>query len=186
MNVINKLRRLCQHSFRKCYGFLVSFSFASCGKNFSPDPALKIRGAKNITIGDSFTTLGNAYLFANDGVLEIGNNLSLNTNVHIGASFGKIIIKNNVSIGPNVVLRSADHGTTHGTLINKQPHVGGSIIINDDVWIASNAVILKNVELGEGCVVAAGAVVTKDVPPYSIVGGIPAKVLRSRNCMTRE
>lgn len=181
MDVINKLLRLFKHLFRKSYGFLVSFSFASCGKNFSPHPSLTITGAKNIRIGDNFSSLGITYLFANDGILEIGDNLSLNTNVHIGASFGKIVIKNNVSIGPNVVLRSADHGTAPGKLINKQPHVGGTIIIHDDVWIASNAVILKNVELGEGCVVAAGAVVTKDVPPYSIVGGIPAKFLRSRN-----
>jgi galactoside O-acetyltransferase len=182
----NYLFRIWQYLFWKSYGFLLRSSFSSFGKNMSVHPAVKISGAKNISIGNNFSTIGIAYLIANDGILEIGDNLSLNTNVRIDASSGRIIIGNNVSIGPNVVLRSADHGTAPGKLINKQPHVGGTIIIHDDVWIASNAVILKNVELGEGCVVAAGAVVTKDVPPYSIVGGIPAKILRSRNDITSE
>ncbi|MFK1641101.1 DapH/DapD/GlmU-related protein [Bacteroides fragilis] len=55
------------------------------------------------------------------------------------------------------------------------------VVIEDRVWIGPNAIILHSVTIGEGAVVAAGAVVTKDVPPFSIVGGIPAKVIGSRN-----
>ena len=56
----------------------------------------------------------------------------------------------------------------------------GDIIIEDDVWIGENAVILSGVHIGQGAVIAAGAVVTRDIPPYSIVAGVPAKILRYR------
>ena len=59
-------------------------------------------------------------------------------------------------------------------------HIKEKIVICDDVWIAANVVVLPGVTLGEGCVVAAGAVVTHDVPPYVIVGGVPAKLIRVR------
>ena len=57
----------------------------------------------------------------------------------------------------------------------------GEIIIEDNVWISSNCVILPNCKIGEGSIVAAGAVVTKDIEPYSIVGGIPAKKIGNRD-----
>ena len=56
----------------------------------------------------------------------------------------------------------------------------GDIIVDDDVWIGQNAVILSGVHIGQGAVVAAGAVVSKDVPPYAVVGGVPAKVIKYR------
>lgn len=98
----------------------------------------------------------------------------------IGSSGGRIHIGDNVLIGQNVVLRAADHGLSRATLISEQPHVGGVIEMEDDVWIGANAVILRNVRLGKGSVVAAGAVVVKDAEPYSIVGGVPAKKISER------
>ena len=56
----------------------------------------------------------------------------------------------------------------------------GSVKIGNDVWIGSNAIILDNIQIGDGAIIAAGAVVTKDVPPYAIVGGVPAKVIKYR------
>lgn len=56
----------------------------------------------------------------------------------------------------------------------------GDIIVDDDVWIGQNAIILSGVHIGQGSVIAAGAVVTKDVPPYAIVGGVPAKIIKYR------
>lgn len=56
----------------------------------------------------------------------------------------------------------------------------GNIIVNDDVWIGDSALILSGVEIGQGAVIAAGAVVTEDVPPYAVVGGVPAKIIKYR------
>ena len=134
----------------------------------------------DIKIGHRFNSMSNCYLYAKDGILKIGNNVSINTNVQLGASGGRIVIGDNVLIGPNVVLRAADHGIARSSIIRSQPHKGGEIIVEDDVWIGSNAVILRNVKLGLGCVVAAGSVVTGNVEPYVVVGGIPARKISER------
>lgn len=65
-------------------------------------------------------------------------------------------------------------------MIERESHSKGSIILKDDVWIAANSIILSGVTIGQGAVVAAGSVVTKDVPPYSIVAGVPARVIKYR------
>ena len=75
--------------------------------------------------------------------------------------------------------------TNHGTDLGKGPmvfqdRVESDINIGSDVWIGSNSVILKGVSIGEGAIIAAGAVVTKDVQPYTIVGGCPAKFIKNR------
>jgi galactoside O-acetyltransferase len=165
---------------RLLYGLMLKPSLARCGKRFAPAFPLTISGGRNIVIGDDFRSLGYDYLYGHDGVLTIGNNLSLNSNVQIAASGGQIHIGNDVSIGPNVVLRAADHGLSRATAINRQAHIGGIITIEDDVWIGANAVILKDVTLRQGSVVAAGAVVVKDTEPYSIVGGVPARKISDR------
>jgi galactoside O-acetyltransferase len=165
---------------RRIYGQLLKLSLAKCGKRFIPAFPLTISGGKNITVGDNFRSTGHAYLYGHDGEISIGNNLSLNSNVLIGSSGGKIVIGDNVLIGPNVVLRAADHGISREALITQQPHVGGVITIEDDVWIGANAVILKDVTLRKGTVVAAGAVVVTDTEPYFVVGGVPARKISER------
>lgn len=99
-------------------------------------------------------------------------------------------IGNYCSIGPNVVfMLSADHYTNHiSTFPYKVKVLGermegiskGNIIVDDDVWIGFGALIMSGVHVGQGAIIAAGSVVTKDVPPYAIVGGTPAKVLKYR------
>jgi len=165
---------------RYIYVAMIKVSLANCGNKFLPVYPLKITGGKNISVGDNFRSMGNNYLYGDDGNIVIGNNLSLNTNIQIGSSGGKINIGNNVLIGPNVVIRAANHGVSRGNLIQEQTHEGGEIIIEDGVWISANAVILKNVRLGKGYVIAAGAVVIEDVKPYMIVGGVPVKVISER------
>ena len=87
--------------------------------------------------------------------------------------FDRIIIGKRVVISEGVTIRDADNHIIH----REGYQATAPITIHDHVWIGVNATILKGVTIGEGAIVAAGAVVTKDVPPRSIVGGVPAKVL---------
>jgi galactoside O-acetyltransferase len=165
---------------RLFYGYSVRMKLRRCGTRFLPGFPLTVKAGQNIRIGNNFRSMGHDYLYADEGSIEIGDNMSMNTNVQIGASSGKIVIGNNVLIGPNVVLRAADHGLSKDAAIASQAHNSGVITIEDDVWIGANAVILRNVRLGQGCVVAAGAVVTKDVAALAVVGGVPARKISLR------
>ncbi len=112
--------------------------------------------------------------------VKIGNNVLLNDDVKIGGQYG-VQIGNYVLVGYNVNLVSENHAYKNPLLpIMKQGFYGGSITIHDDVWIGANAVVLPKVIIGRGAVVGANAVVTKDIPPYAIVGGIPAKIIKYR------
>lgn len=161
------------------YKNILSRSF----KNNRFETGLRIEYPKNIELGsDSYFGL-NCKLYASEfSSVKIGLNASFNANVMINArGKGKITIGNNVLIGPNVVLRSSNHSfKTTKKSIMEQGMTEGEIIIHDDVWIGSNAVILPNCEVGNGVIIAAGAVVTSNIDPYSIVGGVPAKLIKKR------
>ncbi len=112
--------------------------------------------------------------------VEIGHDVLINADTKIGGQAG-IKIGNFVQLGYNVNLVSVNHSYKNSTLpIKKQGEYGGTIFIEDDVWVGANAVILPNVIIGKGAIVGANAVVTKDVKPYSIVGGVPAKHIKYR------
>jgi len=140
-------------------------------------------GPRNIVIGDDFSCWSNCTIAAcDDGILEIGNSVKLNRQVYLNACVGgRIVLGNDVLVGPNVVLRASDHIIENSDkLISQQGSAGGEIIIEDDVWLASNVVVVSGVRVGKGSVAAAGAVVTRDVQPYTVVGGVPAKFLKNR------
>ncbi len=112
--------------------------------------------------------------------VEIGNNVLLNSDVKIGGQMG-VKIGNYVLVGYNVNIVSENHQYLDLNLpIMKQGFFGGPIVIEDDVWIGANVVILPNITIGKGSVIGANAVVTKNVMPYTIVGGIPAKFIKNR------
>ena len=103
------------------------------------------------------------------------------------AARSKIVIGNHVMFGPEVTIRGGNHridivGRFMKSVTNEEKRqeddLGG--VGEDDVWIGSRAIILHGVTIGRGAVVAAGAVVTKSIPPYAIAAGIPAKVIRFR------
>jgi acetyltransferase-like isoleucine patch superfamily enzyme len=112
--------------------------------------------------------------------LVMGNHSNIGPYNYIGCS-GKITIGNNVMLGPRVSIYAENHVFDNPNLTIKEQGVQKmDVVIEDDCWIASNAVILAGVTIGKGSVVAAGAVVTESVPPFSVVGGVPAKIIKSR------
>ena len=125
---------------------------------------------KNVKIGKHTYGEINAITYPCDGsLLRIGSFCSI-TSATTFLLGGEHII-NNISTFP---FKEHVVGSGIDTLSK------GAIIVSDDVWIGYGAIVLSGVHIGQGAVVAAGAVVTKDVPPYAVVGGIPAKVIKYR------
>lgn len=157
-----------------------------CSKRiFLPSGAV-INKANSMKIGANFDISPNCSLLCQDpesgSELIIGDNVKLNHNVMINADCGgKIHIGNNVLFGPNVVLRATNHTyeSTEIPIIN-QGHTAGTIRVEDDVWFGANVVVLPDVTIGKGSIIAAGSVVTKSVEAYTIVAGVPAKAIKSR------
>ena len=155
--------------------------FKAVGSKISIGAGVKIDGFKNITLGSAIYLVDNSSLRAVNGSLSIGDRFSMNVNSIINADFGNIKIGNSVMIGPNVVIRASGHNFSNINLdIWFQGQTGGEIQIGDDVWIGSSVVILPGVKISNHVIIAAGAVVTKSMPPYSVVGGIPARVIKIR------
>lgn len=110
-------------------------------------------------------------------LVEIGDTVSINRGVEIYSDFFShsiVKIGSNVRIAPNAKIHAAGHEIESGEYM----HAGADVVIGDKVWIGAGAHILQGVVVGESSVVAAGSVVTKDVPAHSLVGGVPAKVIR--------
>lgn len=98
-----------------------------------------------------------------------------------GNSKGLIKIGNNVRIAPNVMMISANHVFENPDIpIREQGMEVKPITIEDDVWVAGRVNIIAGVTIGKGSVIGAGSVVTKDIPPYSVAVGVPAKVIKER------
>lgn len=112
--------------------------------------------------------------------LTVGEKTSINRGCILNCS-GHLSIGSNVLIGPNVTVYTQNHNYKHRqTLINEQGYDQKKVVIESDVWIASNAVILPGVTIAEGCVIGASSVVTKSTEPYGVYAGTPAKLLFRR------
>lgn len=118
--------------------------------------------------------------------LKIGERSSINRSCVLNCA-GGVDIGRDVLIGPGVVVYSQNHRYADANVpISRQGYDTARVVIQDDVWIGARAVILPGVTLGRGAVVAAGAVVTKDVPPFVVVGGVPARAIASRGLRTES
>lgn len=131
-------------------------------------------------------TLGKNVMIDEGVRFDRPENVQVGSNAFIGrGSFvhggGGVSIGNDVLIGPGVKIWTTDHRFDSRALpMRQQGHDFGPVSIGDDVWLGANAVVLKDVTIGEGAVVAAGSVVTKDVPPYAVVAGVPARQIGVR------
>lgn len=148
------------------YMYMCYSSFASIGKNVVFHPTNSVF---------SYNTI------------SIGNNVGIGERAYFFAALSHIFIGNNIAFAPNVTIRGGNH-SSHiiGKLLvdykisDKRKEDDEPVYNEDDVWIGTNVTILKGVRIGRGSIVAAGSVVNKSCPPYSIIGGVPAKVLKFR------
>lgn len=113
----------------------------------------------------------------------IGDNCSIGSQSHITA-INKIVIGNNVLTGPRVLITDNAHGASMDAILDIAPSKrelvsNGSVIIEDNVWIGEGAMIMPNVTIGESCIIAANSVITKDIPPYCVAAGSPAKIIKT-------
>jgi maltose O-acetyltransferase len=139
-------------------GLACKLIFQKCGKNINVEKGANFGKGSYVTIGD------------NSG---IGVNASLPSKISIGKD---------VMMGPDVLILSQLHNFDDLTIPMIEQGVSEfkKVIIEDDVWIGARVVIMPGIKIGKGSIVGVGAVVTENVPPYSIVGGIPAKVIKYR------
>jgi acetyltransferase-like isoleucine patch superfamily enzyme len=120
--------------------------------------------------------------FTNPENIAIGEHTNINRNCILWAGkTARIIIGDNCLTGPGVTIIASQYDIKSLDLIRSFQQKEADIIIEDDVWLGANCVILPGVHIGKGVVVGAGAVVTKDVNPYTIIGGVPAKEIKKRN-----
>jgi len=134
-----------------------------------------------ISIGDNVRILRNVTLSASEsGKISIGNNTHIGESTIIHSN-QEIMLKDNVIIGPQNIIVDSDHIYQDIDIpIIKQGYNAKRVLIEDDVWVSSHCSVIKGVVIGKGSVIGAGAVVNKDVPPYSVACGVPAKVIKKR------
>jgi acetyltransferase-like isoleucine patch superfamily enzyme len=163
--------------------------YITVGRNFVAEDYCEIQGLSTgglhfgdrVTIGRFAMIRPSGYYGRDLGAgLRVGSRSNIGVNCYIGCS-GSIEIGENVMMSPGVSLFAENHNFARTDIPMKDQGVTrGAIVIEDDCWIASGSTILAGVRVGRGAIVAASAVVTEDVPPYAIVGGVPAKVIGRR------
>ena len=160
-----RLSQIPSFLYDKILSFFYKGSMKHCGKHVFLRPSSSdIKGLWNLSVGDYTSIPKGSVLYCTEAPLTIGK---------------KVIF------GPHPTIITGDHRIdVIGKFIMdsevKLPENDAPVIIEDVVWAGANVTILKGVTIGRGSVIAAGAVVTKSCPPYSIIGGIPAKVLKMR------
>ena len=134
-------------------------------------PPYRIFSLGDYSVVESFACINNAV-----GDVTIGDHTRIGLHNTI---IGPVEIGNHVNLAQGITVTALNHNFSDTSKrIDEQGVSTNPVTIEDDVWVGANAVILPGVTIGEHCVIAAGAVVTKDVPPHSLVAGVPAKVIK--------
>ena len=188
--------------FSKVNSNIVRKYLGSCGARFYVSPGSTIRGGYNIHLGRDFYA-GRGFwiecVSTHQGIryfpeIRIGDNFSASNYVHIGA-VGKITIGNNVLIGSKVIIIDHSHGSYSGDLqsspdsppvFRRLGNKEKAINICDNVWLCDGVTILPGVEIGSGSIVSANSVVSDDVPAFTIVAGIPARIIKRYDPTSRK
>ena len=158
------------------------------GRNVEIDFRAFIARGGRVYLGEQTVIRAGAMLLPSSGSISIGKRTSINQYAIINGE-GGVTIGNSVMVAAFAGIFAGNHNFNDLTVpISEQgTNTKGGIHIEDDVWIGSHAVILDGVRIGRGSVIGAGAVVTRDVAPYSVMMGVPAQKVRSRvQCFGQE
>ena len=167
INILLKIAALPSFLWDRIWAPVFKRAMRHCGKGVYLRPmSSDIKGLHNLSVGDGTSIPKGSVIYCTDAPLTIGRK---------------------VVFGPRPTIITGDHRIDligkhiiDVTVAEKLPENDMPVVIEDGVWVGANVTILKGVTIGRGSVVAAGAVVTKSCPPYSIIGGVPAKVIRPR------
>lgn len=140
---------------------------------------VRIQRPRKVTLGHCVTLFPYSYLKSAPGEIKIGSFTSIGEFTYINSG-ESVTIGENVLIAPSCHITDSNHGTSRHATINSQKRKCEPVVIGDDVWIGAGSKILPGVNIGKGSVIGAGSVVTRDIPPYKIAVGVPAKVIRDR------
>lgn len=177
--------------FNQMYSMWKANEFKKTGNIFNIRYPLYLHGGKYIIIGEGFNSdlrlrleafeehLGHVF----SPKITIGNNVSINSDCHIGA-VNEIIIGDGVLIASKVFITDHYHGEINSKAINIPPserklYCKGAVRIEKNVWIGEGVAILPNVIIGENSIIGANSVITKNIPKNSVVGGNPARIIRT-------
>lgn len=186
------ISKITRHVITTLYTGYVSRFFKKFGKGSIVQPTFSLLlGAEYIEFGNNCNIAKNIQLTAWDSYMGqtfkpeiiIGNNCLIGEDAHITA-INSIHIGNNVLMGKKVLITDNSHGASTSKMMDISPakrplYSKGPVIIDDNVWVGEKVSIMPGVHIGECAIIAANAVVTKDIPAYSVAAGIPAKVVRS-------
>jgi acetyltransferase-like isoleucine patch superfamily enzyme len=153
---------------------------ARIGAKSSIGARLAVRKASSITLGSRVEIEHEVFLKMTGGSLTVGDFTFIGRGCEIDVA-QSVTIGAHTLLAPNVFITDHTHNHARAQRFDEQGSRNGPVAIGDDVWIGAHAVVLAGVTIGDGAIVGAGAVVTKDVAPYAIVAGVPARVIGSRS-----
>lgn len=121
-------------------------------------------------------------VFANSERIRLGERIEIGSRCHFwaGPGTGKIVIGDDGLFGPEVLITAANYDYDRGSPVTRQPMKEGDVVIGADVWVGMRAIILPGARIGDGAIIAAGAVVCGEIPSGAVAAGVPAKVVGSR------
>ena len=170
---------LVEHAVRGAKRRRVRHALAACGPSVTFESILAMEYPERIHVGTG-TYFGHDFVIkaidGYDGTIRIGEGCVIVNYVQLLAAYG-IEVGRGVTIGRRVTFVGHNHGMWPGRSVFDQPFHRAPICIGDYSWIGGGAVILPGIQLGEGCVVGANAVVTQNFEPYAIVADVPARVM---------
>lgn len=190
MKIIKSILRFIKNVllFRREYLPGYKTKFLLFGKHSIIHYPSNIPNKECVSIGENSTILSGSRIQVYNSLTGLSANVTIGNNCYIGTNFSilagaNVVIENEVLIASNVLITSEDHGMNPESEIPymNQPLICKEVRVGEGTWIGEKVSVLPGVRIGRKCIIGTNAVVTKDVPDYSIVAGIPARVIKTYN-----